>query len=249
MSATAKKRQMKPHQAQISQEVDYLKVLVGRPPISFYQPFGRLAGSAGAGLFLSQLIYWSSRGTDPDGWIYKTQAEWIEETCLKRGEQESARRKLIDLGILIEDKRGIPYQLFFKIDFQVLHQKIMNLCQPAGDAAEGLPKTAAGWKKLLPDLVEAGIWDYKTYTNKKINNLKTFSLSLHDRIDKMIDDTGKPADMDVEALKAHREHRARVQARQAADETANAKKEDKPRLDPEKAEPKFKELHKLITKY
>lgn len=41
-------------------------------------------GSLGAGLFLSQLLYWSGKTTNSDGWIFKTYAEWQDELTLSK---------------------------------------------------------------------------------------------------------------------------------------------------------------------
>lgn len=50
-------------------------------PIAFQRSFIRLEMGVTAALFLSQLTYWTNRTTD-DGWVYKTQDEWEEETGL-----------------------------------------------------------------------------------------------------------------------------------------------------------------------
>lgn len=88
--------------------------------ISFHRPLANVAGGATGGLFLSQLLYWSDKGADPDGWIYKTQEEWQEETALTRSEQERARRILRDKGILEEVKRGVPSRLFYRLNMDAL---------------------------------------------------------------------------------------------------------------------------------
>jgi len=66
--------------------------LVGRRIVAYHPTFAAIGGGIKAGLFLAQLFYWHDRGSDPDGWIYKTQAEWEEETGLSRWEQERPQR-------------------------------------------------------------------------------------------------------------------------------------------------------------
>ncbi|WJY13636.1 hypothetical protein PCO82_13785 [Pectobacteriaceae bacterium CE90] len=73
-------------------------------PIAFQRSFVRMGAGITGALLLSQLIYWTNR-TNADGWIYKTQEEWEEETGLTRYEQESARKKLRGLGVLVEQKK------------------------------------------------------------------------------------------------------------------------------------------------
>jgi hypothetical protein len=81
---------------------DYVLKLLDRP-IVFQRIFVEWAGSVNAALMLSQLVYWSRRTHDPDGWIYKTAKQWEEETGLTKEEQMSARKKL-RLHQLVEEK-------------------------------------------------------------------------------------------------------------------------------------------------
>jgi hypothetical protein len=67
---------------------------------------------------LSQAIYWSRR--TQDGWFYKTQSEWEEETFLTRREQEAARKYLRSQPFWQEEKRELPAKLYFRVDFQAL---------------------------------------------------------------------------------------------------------------------------------
>jgi hypothetical protein len=84
--------------------------------IAFQPAYARLTGSIVAGLFLSQAMYWTSRVPEGrGGWFYKSQAEWQEETCLTRTEQETARKKLIALGILEEKRAGQPARLWYRV--------------------------------------------------------------------------------------------------------------------------------------
>lgn len=83
--------------------------------ISFIPKLTGVTGSTTATLLLSQLLYWSDKPSDPDGWVYKTQRELQDETGLTRTEQESARKRLVALGVLQEARRGIPARMHFRI--------------------------------------------------------------------------------------------------------------------------------------
>lgn len=96
----------------------YLQTILQRP-IAFHRVFVPLAGVTGA-LFLSQLLYWSDRGSEDSGWIYKTQTEWTNETGLTRREQEFARRQLREAGVLEERYGGLPARLYYRINFDAL---------------------------------------------------------------------------------------------------------------------------------
>jgi hypothetical protein len=89
-------------------------------PIAFHRCFVKVCGSVTAALFLSQALYWSKRTGENDGWFYKTQTDWEEETGLSRREQETARKNLRDRGILLEKQEGLPQRLYFKLDEIVL---------------------------------------------------------------------------------------------------------------------------------
>lgn len=100
-----------------------LKVL--SRPIVFHRCLAELTGSVTAGLMLSQAVYWTERTGDPDGWFWKTQDDWFEETMLGRKEQETARRRLREVAdgqLWIEQLRGIPAKLFYRIDLGILER-------------------------------------------------------------------------------------------------------------------------------
>lgn len=84
-------------------------------PIAFHGVFKRFTGSTNATLLLSQIIYWSNRTTDPNGWFYKTGEDFEEETTLTRKEQLTARNILKQLGWLEEELKGVPATLYFRL--------------------------------------------------------------------------------------------------------------------------------------
>jgi hypothetical protein len=89
-------------------------------PIAYHPVIAKAVKSVTAGVFLSQFLYWTPRTKDPDGWIYKTQADIYEETALTRREQETARRILMDKGVLEEKKKGVPCRLYFRVNMAAL---------------------------------------------------------------------------------------------------------------------------------
>lgn len=103
-------------------------------PIAFQRVFVKLGVGITGALMLSQAVYWSNRTKDPDGWFYKDQAEWEEETGLTRREQETARKKLVDLGVLQERKKGIPCRLFYRVNMRVLSLQVNKIASLAESA-------------------------------------------------------------------------------------------------------------------
>jgi hypothetical protein len=102
------------------EEGDYLHALTAflDRPIAFHRGLRSVVDGAAPALMLSQAIYWTRR-TD-DGWFYKTQADWEEETLLTRREQETARKNLRLNQFWSEERRGIPAKLYFRVDLLLL---------------------------------------------------------------------------------------------------------------------------------
>jgi hypothetical protein len=73
-----------------------------------------------AGTFLRQLVYWTGKEHDREGWIYKTQVEMEEETGLSRKQQEKARKILRTAGVLEEVKKGTPCRLWYRVDLEAM---------------------------------------------------------------------------------------------------------------------------------
>lgn len=97
-------------------------------PIAYQPAFAQLrAGKVKSGptaaVLLSQLVYWHNR---MDGeWMYKTREDIKKETGLSRDEQETARKRLIALGVLQEELRGVPATLHYKINSERLEQLLL----------------------------------------------------------------------------------------------------------------------------
>ncbi len=64
------------------------------------RPFIDWTGDHITAMLLSQIIYWSPRTNDPDGWFYKTAREWREELAISDFQLKRATDKLISLGVI-----------------------------------------------------------------------------------------------------------------------------------------------------
>lgn len=109
-------------------------------PIAYHRVFVEITGSVAAAVMLSQAVYWSKRTTDPDGWFYKTQAEWEAETGLSRREQETARKRMAEIGVMRELLKGAPAKLYYKVDTDALAEKLTN--QYGGKRQTGMAEPA-----------------------------------------------------------------------------------------------------------
>ena len=95
-------------------------------PIAYHRCFVWLGAGITGAVFLSQALYWTRRTNDQNGWFYKSQAEWEEETGLTRHEQDGARKKLCALGVLEEIRRGVPARLFYRLNMNRLREILVK---------------------------------------------------------------------------------------------------------------------------
>ena len=126
--------------------------LLGEGRVVAHRPcFARVFGGAACGLLLSQFWFWSGTPTvrrRDGGWFWKSQREITEETGLTRAETETARRRLCALGVLEEERRGLPATLHFRLDLAAVQRRLWTHVQaqiqspvqapPAGTAQTGL---------------------------------------------------------------------------------------------------------------
>lgn len=84
-------------------------------------------------LLLQQLAYWSDKGEDPD-WIYKTREELRDETTMNRYQQEQARATLRKLGVIEEERRGLPARMYYRVIWTQVFELLeaTRLDQPVG---------------------------------------------------------------------------------------------------------------------
>lgn len=135
-------------------EADLLLRVLDRP-IAFHRSFVPICGeNVAAALLLSQLLYWQRRSKDPGGWVYKTRAEWEQETGLKRSGQETARRKLREAGFWEEDQRaGLQRTMHYRVNVSRLLFALRVTAAGDGDGPEERPKrrpTSGGKPAAVP---------------------------------------------------------------------------------------------------
>ena len=95
-------------------------------PIAFNRHYVSLGCGINGALMLSQMVYWSKRTKDQNGYFYKTQDEWLEETGLTRYEQEGARKRLKELNFISEHKHGVPCKVHFKVNHEALYSALIQ---------------------------------------------------------------------------------------------------------------------------
>ncbi|MCT8705093.1 DNA replication protein [Glaesserella parasuis] len=101
-------------------------------PIAYYPQLAKPLGGVTAAILFGQLFFWLDKTSNPLG-VYKTQAELEQETGLSRREQETARKKLVELGILVETHKRLEHRIYFKLDlvkFDALMDDIREEAKP-----------------------------------------------------------------------------------------------------------------------
>ena len=91
------------------------------PGSVYYPSLAKLFHSVNAAIFVAQLIYWTPRAHDPDGWVYKSVEEWTDETALSYREQRQVRKHLVRLRVLEEHYDRESHRLYFRINAKILN--------------------------------------------------------------------------------------------------------------------------------
>jgi hypothetical protein len=125
-----------PHQQVAQTHRQKVKDLLPNRVVGYSPDLARIVGGATIGLFLSQLLFLSDKGANIEGWVYKSEAEMGRETGLTKREQQSARRKLLSLGVITIMRGGWKNTYHFKVIWEKLYQVIAGVQQTQNVATE-----------------------------------------------------------------------------------------------------------------
>jgi hypothetical protein len=136
-----------------------------------YQPgLSIVFGSVTTGVFLSQLLYWQGKGSNKEGWIYKTIPDLQRETGLTRSNQETAIKQCVELGFLETKLTGrVPRTRHFRLDLKKLEDLLPSLLKPHRLALEIATDQSAGNHHTITES-----------THKIIANSTTAAIKLED---------------------------------------------------------------------
>jgi hypothetical protein len=87
-----------------------------------------LAGDLKAALLLNQAVFWSDKTRDPDGWFYKSYAEWEQEITLSQYEVKRASETLKVEGLLevkLKKANNAP-TLHYRVNLDAVTDRIMK---------------------------------------------------------------------------------------------------------------------------
>jgi hypothetical protein len=125
-----------PHQQIAQTHRQKVKDMLPNRIVGYSPDLARIVGGATIGLFLSQLLFLSDKGANPEGWVYKSEAEMGKETGLTKREQQTARRKLLSLGVIAIERRGFKFTYHFKVIWERLYQVIAGSQRPQNVSTE-----------------------------------------------------------------------------------------------------------------
>jgi hypothetical protein len=121
--------------------------------------FVDLTGDINSALLLSQLLYWSDRTPDRDGWIYKTHKDWQSELGLNRYFLDKAKARLSQLGVIevkVKKANGSP-TMHFRVNQATLSKTLNTLLQSAepepgkSDCQSLANGKDRAWQNEMPD--------------------------------------------------------------------------------------------------
>lgn len=115
-------------------------------PVAYYPGLVKHLGSVNAVLMFCQFFYWTGKEQSELG-IYKSVEEIQAETGLSYREQATARKQLVDRGILIETHKRLEHRIYYRIDMDKLDALLESAI--SGDA---ISPTA---EPVIPELRKA----------------------------------------------------------------------------------------------
>jgi hypothetical protein len=125
-----------PHQQVAQSHRQKVKDMLPNRVVGYSPDLAKIVGGATTGLFLSQLLFLSDKGANPEGWVYKSEQEMGKETGLTKREQQTARRKLLSLGVITIMRGGFRNTYHFKVIWERLYQVIAGIKRPQSVATE-----------------------------------------------------------------------------------------------------------------
>jgi len=88
--------------------------------VAYYPGLKKITGSTTATILLSQFLYWTDK--TGDGWIWKSADEIEEETGLTYNEQKTARRELVYLGLIQQERKRLDHSTKYKVNIETMNR-------------------------------------------------------------------------------------------------------------------------------
>jgi hypothetical protein len=189
-----------PHQQVAQTHRQKIKDMLPNRVVGYSPDLARMVGGATTGLFLSQLLFLSDKGANPEGWVYKSEQEMGKETGLSKREQQTARRKLLSLGVIVIMRGGWKNTYHFKVIWEKLYQVIAGIQRPqtvpteksepvqnvSTESVQNVATQPPEWQQNV-----ATKWKQTVSTHNRENNTENKELEKTDRENQTIWDNAR----------------------------------------------------------
>ena len=130
-----------------------------------------------AALVLKQIVHWSAwrrRQGDPEGWFFKANDEWVEETGIKRHQRERCIAQLRAFGVETEVRqhRGAP-TVHYRINLAVFYAVVTAqppICpkpaEPEREPVADMPQTDTPYAPIQQ--LDMPRWDKSSYSKAHV---------------------------------------------------------------------------------
>ncbi len=88
-----------------------------------------LGGDGNAAILLQQLLFWSQSdmAEERDGWFFVTAQRLQKDTGLSYDVQERVRKKLVNLGVMEQERRGVPAKNYYRMNLDALAELLVSI--------------------------------------------------------------------------------------------------------------------------
>jgi hypothetical protein len=132
---------------------DVLRRLLSDRPIAFHPTLARAFGGIHEAVFFQQIANWSDKGDDLT-WISTSQMELEAETCLSSDQQRQALDCLKRLGVLQDERHGMPpllsYHIVWEAVFTLLDTAHLDADEPSSKDAYSPPTASERTQRMRP---------------------------------------------------------------------------------------------------
>jgi hypothetical protein len=179
-----------PHQQRAQDHRQKVKDMLPNRVVGYSPDLARIVGGATTGIYFSQLLFLSDKGANPEGWVYKSEAEMGQETGLTKREQQTARRKLLALGVITIMRGGWKNTYHFKVLWEKLYQVIAGFQQAqyvpteTGERQQTVPTEPVQNVATQPPEWQQNVstqWQQNGATHNRENNTENKEIEKTDR--------------------------------------------------------------------
>lgn len=149
-------------------------------PVAVHPIIIKVTGSVKLAVMWNQLLYWTERTQDPEGWIYKSFEDLYKETGMSRTEIETARLLGMKLGILDYQVKGRPPTAHYRVKLEAMIELIAQFHEKTDAPKKTRTMKATNSLDYLKSLPEEDV-------RELMSKMRVSSKCVHDRAQDVID--------------------------------------------------------------